>query len=990
MQNNRSSSSRMTSGSTMLLFFFILFLSIIATTTTILAASAANNKNNYQQVNYRRNYKSTNEDTINNRAVYAFGSNVYGQLGQKDYSIPQQIDSFQGKTVTNMCTSFDTFSQVRVFFTISSNGENAIYGFGTVGNDKASLLGLNKTGTFTTPQLIKSFSSPIKSLACGNRHVLMVLENKEIYGFGENEYGQLSNTLNSMVVPTLLPAITGANNVFAVGDTSFLVDDSNALYAWGNNDFNKMGLATITNPVLTPTLLSGANTGNVYNNNVKKVVGYDRSVFVLTTDNKLYASGFNDRGVLGVNTTTTQIATPTLVPVISNVKEISIFKKGVLATNGNELYFWGFNEQLNLCHTDNLNEYILPTLLTNINPALPTIGNIQSISISQQHTLLLTDQNRIYVCGDNSEGQLGIQPFQTRVDTATNFGTSNIPVGRTVKSILTTSTKNSFLLTSEGLCYSMGKIDGAGNQVYYPNPVKVNNIPSNIEHVYAGYYINFATQYKTGTTLGWGKNRSPYNILNPTLPLDQFTPRIIPELAQKNISKISMGATYIDADLFMNIIFLQNDSLAIYGLGSNRYGNFGDNKPTSTIYKTVTMVQFDNGTTLINDISAGGIHTLLQARRKNDYPATSTIWDMFILGGNTKGQIGLPDFTATRTIPLRSRSNVAKVVANQLHSFYLSVEQQGGGGSGPVSYYNKPWASGNNDVGQLGLSALFVSSTFRYVGGVDPNQPGVFDGILNIKTIYTGSTATFIILNNGTVYVSGDNTYGQLGLNPSIYGTQIRNPIINPNIPNNILKMSVAGTEGAHTILLTTEGKVYVFGRNTEGQLGLGHFNNVWQPTLLTFPGNEIALDVSAGTDHTLVLTGTRTCPGNCNYKGKCDQVTGLCACYTTFTGYDCSLYDCDDPKCNGHGTCDTSIGICTCDGEWTGISCELRKCPNNCNGHGTCNSKTGQCDCDAGFQTTIDCSNPDAASSLFSLRQLISILLFISFCYHAFHALIM
>lgn len=38
-----------------------------------------------------------------------------------------------------------------------------------------------------------------------------------------------------------------------------------------------------------------------------------------------------------------------------------------------------------------------------------------------------------------------------------------------------------------------------------------------------------------------------------------------------------------------------------------------------------------------------------------------------------------------------------------------------------------------------------------------------------------------------------------------------------------------------HTVLLMEYGRVYTMGRNSEGQLGVGHTNGVEQPTLVEF-----------------------------------------------------------------------------------------------------------------------------------------------------------
>ena len=60
-----------------------------------------------------------------------------------------------------------------------------------------------------------------------------------------------------------------------------------------------------------------------------------------------------------------------------------------------------------------------------------------------------------------------------------------------------------------------------------------------------------------------------------------------------------------------------------------------------------------------------------------------------------------------------------------------------------------------------------------------------------------------------------------------------------------------------HTMAITWEGELYVWGRNQHGQLGLGHTNNVSVPTRLGTRSDWI--DVAGGWAHTVALAADRT-----------------------------------------------------------------------------------------------------------------------------------
>ena len=58
---------------------------------------------------------------------------------------------------------------------------------------------------------------------------------------------------------------------------------------------------------------------------------------------------------------------------------------------------------------------------------------------------------------------------------------------------------------------------------------------------------------------------------------------------------------------------------------------------------------------------------------------------------------------------------------------------------------------------------------------------------------------------------------------------------------------------GLHTLLLSLEGGLLAFGSNREGQLGLGHKRDIWNPVEVPWDGPEV-VQVDWGWEHSLVL----------------------------------------------------------------------------------------------------------------------------------------
>ena len=106
---------------------------------------------------------------------------------------------------------------------------------------------------------------------------------------------------------------------------------------------------------------------------------------------------------------------------------------------------------------------------------------------------------------------------------------------------------------------------------------------------------------------------------------------------------------------------------------------------------------------------------------------------------------------------------------------------------------------------------------------------------------------TLIRTDSGKIYGLGVNDNGQLGLGYMTDGEKV--PILIPEL-NNIIQISAGGF---HSLVLDNNGKVYSFGYNSEGQLGLGNENDELNPKLIEL--EDYIVDISAGNYHSLLLS---------------------------------------------------------------------------------------------------------------------------------------
>ena len=150
------------------------------------------------------------------------------------------------------------------------------------------------------------------------------------------------------------------------------------------------------------------------------------------------------------------------------------------------------------------------------------------------------------------------------------------------------------------------------------------------------------------------------------------------------------------------------------------------------------------------------------------------------------------------------------------------------------------WVTGSNNDGEIGLGNNSTNGTFTQVTTNINND---------VKQISCGERHTFILKNDGSVWSCGNNEYGQLGLgnyNSINVFTQVTTNV------NNDVKEVICGH--IHTFILKNDGSIWSCGYNQFGQLGLGGTNDYSTFTQVTTNINNDVKQIACGYDHTIIL----------------------------------------------------------------------------------------------------------------------------------------
>ncbi|XP_062039289.1 X-linked retinitis pigmentosa GTPase regulator isoform X2 [Lepus europaeus] len=157
-----------------------------------------------------------------------------------------------------------------------------------------------------------------------------------------------------------------------------------------------------------------------------------------------------------------------------------------------------------------------------------------------------------------------------------------------------------------------------------------------------------------------------------------------------------------------------------------------------------------------------------------------------------------------------------------------------------VTGNNKLYMFGSNNWGQLGLGSKTIINKPTCVKALKPEK---------VKYVACGRNHTLVSTEEGNVYATGGNNDGQLGLGDT-EGRNTFYPISFFTSQHKIKQLSAGSNTSA---ALTENGELFMWGDNSEGQIGLKNVTNVCVPHQVTI-GKPISW-ISCGYYHSAFVT---------------------------------------------------------------------------------------------------------------------------------------
>jgi len=596
-----------------------------------------------------------------------------------------------------------------------------------------------------------------------------------VWGWGYNGHGNLgNNSTTDSGTPVQVCTVSGTLNgiiALACGEGFTLALESNGtVWAWGDNSCDQLGSSG-------PDSHFAVQVSSLSNVVAIACGGYHS--MAVKNDGTLWCWGSNDSGELG-NGSTTQSATPVEVSGLSGVIAISggggadtndpSDDFSVAVKNDGTVWSWGDNSN-GVLGNGTTTESDVPVQVSNMSNVISVVGS------RGDHVLALKNDGTVWAWGENDYGQLG---NGTTTDNYVPVQVSNL----TGVTALATGLDENIALKSDGTLWGWGNNStdsqlGAGSAAATQSalPVTVPNL-SGVTKIAAakGHYLALKND---GTVWTWN-DPTPSEISDGVTVTGSSLPVQVLGLSG-TINAVACGT-------YSNYV-LKNDG-TVWAWGRNELGELGN----GTIVDSQTPAQV-SGLSNISAIASVGTAGMAL---KND----GTVWTWGDNSNDALGITGTEAYTTTAAqIPSGSLSGITAIAGAGDHAVALKS-------NGSV------WTWGYNGLDALGNGGTTTSST-----------PGLVSGLSGtITAITSGYDHVAALANDGTVWTWGYNPSGQLG-NGTIANSAVA-VHLTTGLSGTVTQIA-SGEDSSHTLALKSDGTLWSWGCNSNGQLGVGVFGSV-------------------------------------------------------------------------------------------------------------------------------------------------------------------
>jgi alpha-tubulin suppressor-like RCC1 family protein len=540
---------------------------------------------------------------------------------------------------------------------------------------------------------------------------------------------------------------------------SLAIDKNGRAWGWGSNNGRLGDNTTVSKR--TPVSVQGA---------VKTFcqisAGNSHSI-AIDKNGRAWGWGYNTSGQLGDNSITSRLTPVSVLGAVKTFCQISGGQNHSLAIDKNgRAWGWGLSSG----GQTGLGGVLFSSTPVSITGAIKTFC---AISAGDGFSTAIDKNGRAWAWGANNGGQLGDNSIVQKTSPVSVLGTVRTFCKITGGGVLNSSSFT-LALDKNGRAWSWGYngVGQLGNNAVTSQltPVSVLGAVKTFCEISNGVNQAFALAIdKNGRAWAWGVNGNGQ--LGNNTVISQRTPVSVLG-AVKTFCKVSVGG-------FHSLAIDKNGRLWAWGNNSN--GQLGNNTSANSVCTPVSVL--------------GAIKTFCHIAGGNSQSvAIDKNGQAWGWGFNGSGQTG--DGSATdRLTPVS--------VQGQKKTFCKIAS--GNGVTLSIDNYGRLWAWGFNGNAQIGDGSTIPKRT--------PTR------VCNTRTfceVKAANNHVLVIEKNGNVWAWGGNGSGQLA-NNSI--TSVLTPV---SVAGAVKTFCQINAQNTHSIALDKNGKIWTWGRNDVGQLGIG------------------------------------------------------------------------------------------------------------------------------------------------------------------------
>ncbi|KAJ6353732.1 hypothetical protein OIU76_002702 [Salix suchowensis] len=376
---------------------------------------------------------------------------------------------------------------------------------------------------------------------------------------------------------------------------------------WGNGDYGRLGFGNLDS-TWWPKLI---NSSSFHTSNLKSISCGGAHTLFLTETGRVYATGLNDFGQIGISDSTTYCMEPLEVSGLKKeIVQISAgYHHSCAITVDGELYTWGKNSngQLGLGKKAE-NVVPVPTKVECLSGI-----NIKMVALASEHSIAVTDGGQALSWGGGGSGRLGHGHQSSLLGF---FRSSSEYTPRHIKKLEGVKVKNiaagllhSACIDENGSVYIFGEkaVDklAFGNANSTTTPSMIGKLPYSQEVACGGYHTCVITS--SGELYTWGSNENGC-LGNGSTDVLHIPKRVEGPFLRSTVEKVSCGWKHTAAISEGNVFTWgwggSHGTFSEDGLSSGGQLGHGDDMD----YINPTLVAFEKKMKAV-EVSCGFNHT---------------------------------------------------------------------------------------------------------------------------------------------------------------------------------------------------------------------------------------------------------------------------------------------------------------------------------------------------------------------------------------------